>query len=86
MIAVSVILLVGGGVFLIYGFLQNSSLEAQFLSMLGSGRLNPGTPFMIAGGIALVLGVILLVLASKKKNAVPFNPGNSASQSDKTQQ
>lgn len=70
MMIASIVLLVGGGLSLLYGFMQNGSLEAQIMSAFGSGKLNPGTPFMVIGGIALVVGIILLVVANQKKKAV----------------
>jgi len=55
------ILVIAGLILLMYGNSQNNNLGAQLSSLLGSGRRNPGTPWMIFGGGALGLGGILIV-------------------------
>ena len=69
MMVAGIVLLICGGVSLLYGLIQNSSLQAQLMSALGSGTLNPGTPFMVVGAIAAAVGIVLMVLASRKKKA-----------------
>lgn len=68
MIVVGVILMVAGAASLIVGFSQNSSLEAQFTSILSSGATNPGTPWIIAGAIVATIGLVLLIAGVVKKS------------------
>ena len=58
-----------GLIFLMYGNSQNNNIGSQLRSLFGSGQTNPGTPWMIVGGVALGVGVILVVvkMASVKK-------------------
>ena len=51
--------LVGLGL-MIYGNSQNNNIGAQLTSLFGSGRTNPGTPWMIFGGVLIGIGAILV--------------------------
>ena len=55
------ILAIAGIILLVYGNSQNNNIGAQLSSLFGSGKKNPGTPWMIFGGSALGLGGILLI-------------------------
>jgi len=57
---VGIVLAVVGLILLMYGNSQNNNLGAQLSSLFGSGRRNPGTPWMIFGGGALGFGGILV--------------------------
>lgn len=50
-----------------YGFILNNDIEAQFTSLLSSGTLNPGTPWIIGGVAGIIIGVII-ILCAKKSN------------------
>lgn len=67
MLALGIILIVGGAISAIYGFISNNSLVAQFSSLLSSGSVNPGTIWIVIGVVAIILGIILAVVGSKKK-------------------
>ena len=56
-----------GLILLIVGISQNNSLEAQLASLFGSGKVNPGTPWIVIG-IILILGAAVLFVINKKKN------------------
>lgn len=60
-----IILLFGSGL-IYYGYSQNSSWSSQILYVLGSGKVNPGTPLIVFGAIAAVVGIILLICYAKK--------------------
>ena len=69
MLIFGIILLLGGAGSLIYGFIQNNSVQAQLSALFSSGSVNPGTIFIIAGAVAAVLGLIFIIIgATKKKN------------------
>lgn len=61
-----IILAVLGAGPLIFGFVQNNSLEAQFTSFISSGTVNPGTTWIIIGVIAVILGIVLMGIGKKK--------------------
>ncbi|MGI6151088.1 MAG: DUF3185 family protein [Christensenellales bacterium] len=61
-----IILAVLGAGSLIFGFVQNNSLEAQFTSFISSGTVNPGTTWIIIGVIAVILGIVLMGIGKKK--------------------
>ena len=67
MVIIGVILMVFGVGSAVFGYMQNNSLEAQLTSILGSGRLNPGTTWIVIGAAALVVGIVLLILGLRKK-------------------
>ncbi|MEG0833092.1 MAG: DUF3185 family protein [Oscillospiraceae bacterium] len=60
-----IVLLLGGIGLTVYGFVQNSSLEAQLGSFLSSGSVDPGTMFIVIGVVAALVGIALLF--KKKK-------------------
>ena len=47
---------------MIYGNSQNNNVGNQLMSLFGSGRTNPGEPWMIAGGVVIGIGVILMLI------------------------
>ena len=51
---------------LVFGLMQNNSLEAQFTSLLSSGSVDPGTIWIIAGAIAVILGLVLIILGKRR--------------------
>ena len=57
-----------GVVLLVYGDSQNRNIVSQLGSLFGSGKTDPGTPWMIGGGIIIGIGVILIIkkLVEKK--------------------
>ncbi len=59
--------MVAGVVSLIVGASMNNSLEAQLSSLFGGGGVNPGTPWIIIGIIAAIVGLVLLVIGIMKK-------------------
>lgn len=67
MVIIGIILMVAGAISAIYGVTQNSSLEAQLGSFLSSGSVNPGTPWIVIGVIALLVGLVLLIMGLRKK-------------------
>lgn len=67
MVIIGIILMVAGAFSAIYGVTQNSSLEAQLGSLLSSGSVNPGTPWIVIGVIALLVGLVLLIMGLRKK-------------------
>lgn len=67
MVIIGIILMVAGAISAIYGVTQNSSLEAQLVSFLSSGSVNPGTPWIVIGVIALLVGLVLLIMGLRKK-------------------
>ncbi len=62
-----IVCIVLGGIAAVFGYVQNNSLSSQLTSLFSSGSLNPGTPFIVIGLVAIVLGVVLCVLGSRKK-------------------
>jgi len=68
MVIFGIVLAAGGIGLMIYGNSENNNIGNQIMSLLGSGRTNPGTPWMIAGGVVIGIGVILMLikLFSKK--------------------
>jgi hypothetical protein len=61
MIVVGGIIAVVGLVLIVYGDSQNRNIVSQLGSLFGSGQKNPGTPWMIAGGTMLGIGIIMAV-------------------------
>jgi len=51
---------------LVFGLMQNNSLEAQFTSLLSSGSVDPGTIWIIAGAVAVILGLVLIILGKRR--------------------
>lgn len=68
MIVFGIIFLVLGAAGCVYGITQNNSLEAQLESILGNGRTNPGTVFIVIGVVIAVIGIILLFKGITKKS------------------
>lgn len=62
-----IVCIVLGGIAAVFGYMQNNSLESQLSSLFTSGAINPGTPFIVIGIVAVILGVVLCVLGSRKK-------------------
>ena len=62
-----VIAIIGIGL-LLYGHSQNNNIGAQLTSLFGSGRSNPGTPWMIFGGVSIGIGFVMVIakLLNKK--------------------
>ena len=69
MAILGIILIVAGAVSVLYGIMQNNSLEAQLTSLFSSGKTNPGTIWIVIGIIAVVVGIVLMVLNSKKNSS-----------------
>ena len=69
MAILGIILIVAGAASIVYGIIQNNSLAAQLTSLFSGGSGNPGTKWIIIGVIAVVAGIVLMVLNSKKKNS-----------------
>ena len=57
-----------GLILLIVGISQNNSLKAQLASLLGSGKVNPGTPWIVIGILLIVAGAVFFVADRKKKS------------------
>jgi ribosomal protein L40E len=66
-IIVGVVLAIIGIGLMLYGNSQNNNLGAQLNSLFGSGQSNPGTPYMIFGGVAIGIGVILILIKMVNK-------------------
>lgn len=73
MIIVGVLLILAGGASAVYGVTQNNSWEAQLSSLFSSGSSDPGTMWIIIGGIAVVVGLVLLIagITKTRKNNTP---------------
>jgi len=73
MIIAGIIMIVVGAVSLIYGIIQNNSLEARLEAFFSSGTTDPGTVWIVVGAIVAVVGVILLIvgLMKRKKTSEP---------------
>ncbi len=67
MLALGIILIIAGAGSAIYGFISNNSWESQLSSLLSSGSVNPGTLWIIIGVVAIIIGIILTVVSSKKR-------------------
>lgn len=67
MLIAAIIMLIAGVGCAIYGFIQNNSVEAQLESLLSNGSTDPGTTWIIIGAVVAVIGIVLLVLNSRKK-------------------
>lgn len=72
MVICSAVLIALGVGLTIYGFHLNNSVEAQLNALFESGNVDPGTVWIIAGLIALAVGIVLLILGLVKK------PGGSS--------
>ncbi len=64
-----IILIVFGAIFALLGLLANDTPIIKLLSFLVGGGENPGTAFIILGIILIIAGIVLVVLANKKKKA-----------------
>jgi len=60
-IAVDAVLAVIGIGLMMYGSSQNNNIGTQLSSFLGRGRTNPGTSWIIFGGILLCAGAVLII-------------------------
>lgn len=67
MLILSIILILAGAASVITGIIQNNSIELQLESLLSSGSADPGTVWIVAGIIALVIGIVLLILHFVRK-------------------
>ncbi len=63
---VGVILSILGVFSSIYGIINLTSIEGQLRSAF-SGSMNPGYIWLIAGAIALIVGIIIII-SKKKRN------------------
>jgi len=61
LLVVGAVLAVTGLGLMLYGNSQNNNIGAQLTSLFGGGRTNPGTPWMIFGGVIIGIGVVLVV-------------------------
>jgi uncharacterized membrane protein HdeD (DUF308 family) len=52
---------IAGLILLLYGNSLNNSIEAQFSSFFGRGQTNPGTFWMIIGGVISCIGGMTLI-------------------------
>ena len=66
---IGTILLLAGVASLVFGYMQNNSLDAQLNSLLSSGSTNPGTIFIIVGVVLAALGLILILRSGKNKKS-----------------
>lgn len=71
MIVIGTILLIAGIGSTIMGFYMNNSLEAQMNALFSSGNVDPGTPWIIAGVGALIVGLILLIIGLTRRGSRP---------------
>ena len=62
-----IILSIAGVVSLILGIVKNNNVESQLESIFENGVANPGTPFIIVGAIAAVIGIVLVIAGMSKK-------------------
>ena len=73
MCIIGILLLIVGVAGCIYGYILNNSWEAQLVSLLEYGYLDPGTIFIIIGVLCAVLGVVFIILGvTKKKDDTEF--------------
>ena len=56
-----ILVIIGAGI-CIYGNHLNNDIESQLLSVFEKGQTNPGNMFLIIGGVAVAVGVVLIVL------------------------
>lgn len=68
MLILGIIFIIAGGISAIYGNSMNSSLERQLTTLFESGTYNSGTPFIIAGVLAIVLGIILVIVSLVRRS------------------
>ena len=66
MFVFGIILAVLGAGSLIFGIVQNNSLEAQFSSFFSSGAVNPGTIWIVIGIIAALVGIVLIFTSRRR--------------------
>lgn len=76
MIIAGIICIIAGIILLIYGNSLNNDLSAQLMSVLQSGKGNPGTIWIIFGVAVAIVGVGLLLIGLKKKNSNSNNNSN----------
>jgi hypothetical protein len=60
-IIVGVVLAMIGLGLMLYGNSENHNIGTQLIGLIGSGKTNPGTPWMITGGIVIGIGIILII-------------------------
>jgi len=58
---IGVALGIAGLALMLYGNSQNNNIGSQVSSLLKSGQINPGTPWIILGGAVLCVGIILVI-------------------------
>lgn len=66
MFVLGLILMLGGIGAAGYGIYLNNDVEAQLTSLFSSGSMDPGNTWLIAGGVAAVVGLLLLIFGRKK--------------------
>ena len=64
---IGLVLAVIGIGLILYGNSQNNNIGAQLSSLFGSGQSNPGTPWMIIGGVVIGIGLIIVLAKITKK-------------------
>jgi len=61
MVIVGGIIAVVGLILVIYGDSQNKNIVSQLGSLFGIGQRNPGTPWIIFGGVMLGVGIVIIL-------------------------
>jgi len=68
MTILGILALIAGIACAVYGNSLNNDLGAQLESLLSKGSSNPGDTFLYIGIAVAVVGLILLIVGSKKRN------------------
>lgn len=68
MIIAGIVLIIVGTVSIVYGVLQNDSIEVQLESIWESGTKDPGNLWIIIGAAIAILGIVLLIVGLTKRN------------------
>ena len=61
LILFGIIIMLGGGGLIIYGNHLNDNFKSQVESIFTSGTTNPGNAWIIAGAVALLIGLLLTI-------------------------